>query len=43
MRTLSLAVALFALAAVLVGLRAPDVGVFLYAAAALLCAGATYR
>ena len=43
MRTLSLAVALFALAAVFVGLRAPDVGVFLYAAAALLCAGATYR
>ena len=43
MRTLSLAVALFALAAVLVGLRAPDVGLFLYAAAALLCAGATYR
>jgi putative ATP-binding cassette transporter len=43
MRTLSLAVALFALAAVLVGLRAPDVGVFLFAAAALLCAGATYR
>jgi len=43
MRILSLAVALFALAAVLVGLRAPDVGVFLYAAAALLCAGATYR
>ncbi len=43
MRFLSLAVALFALAAVLVGLRAPDVGVFLYAAAALLCAGATYR
>ena len=43
MRILSLAVALFALAAFLVGLRAPDVGVFLYAAAALLCAGATYR
>ena len=43
MRILSLAVALFALAAVLVGLRAPDVGIFLYAAAALLCAGATYR
>ena len=43
MRILSLAVALFALAAFLVGLRAPDVGLFLYAAAALLCAGATYR
>jgi putative ATP-binding cassette transporter len=43
MRILSLAVALFAIAAILVGLRAPDVGVFLYAAAALLCAGATYR
>jgi len=43
MRTLSLAVALFALAAILVGLRASDVGLFLYAAAALLCAGATYR
>jgi putative ATP-binding cassette transporter len=43
MRTLSLAVALFALAAVVVGLRTPDVGVFLFAAAALLCAGATYR
>ena len=43
MRILSLAVALFALAAVLVGLRAPDVGIFLYAVAALLCAGATYR
>jgi putative ATP-binding cassette transporter len=43
MRILSLAVALFALAAILVGLRAPDVGLFLYAAAALLCAAATYR
>jgi putative ATP-binding cassette transporter len=43
MRILSLAVALCALAAILVGLRAPDVGLFLYAAAALLCAAATYR
>lgn len=43
MRTLSLAVALFAVVAILVGLHAPDVGIFLYAAAALLCAGATYR
>jgi putative ATP-binding cassette transporter len=43
MRILSLAVALFALAAFLVGLHAPDVDLFLYAAAALLCAGATYR
>ena len=43
MRILSLAVALFALAAILVGLHAPDVGLFLYAAAALLCAGATDR
>ena len=43
MRILSIAVALFALAAFLVGLRTHDVGLFLYAAAALLCAGATYR
>ena len=43
MRILSLAVALFALAAILVGLRAPDVGLFLYAVAALLCAAATDR
>ena len=43
MRILSLAVALFALAAFLVGLHAPDVDLFLYAAAALLCAAATYR
>jgi len=43
MRTLSLVVALFALAAVVVGLRAQDVGLFLYAAAALLCAAATHR
>jgi putative ATP-binding cassette transporter len=42
MRNLSFAVAAFALAAFLVGLRAPDVGVFLFAAAALLCAAATY-
>ena len=43
MRTLSLAVAAFALAALLVGLRSPDIAIFLYAGAALLCAGATYR
>lgn len=42
MRILSLAVAAFAFAAFLVGLHAPDVGVFLFAAAALLCAAATY-
>ena len=42
MRILSIAVAVFALAAFLVGLHAPDVGVFLFAGAALLCAGATY-
>jgi putative ATP-binding cassette transporter len=42
MRNLSLAVAAFALAALLVGLHAPDVGVFLFAGAALLCAAATY-
>jgi putative ATP-binding cassette transporter len=43
MRILSLAVALFALAAILVGLHTPDVGLFLYAGAALLCAVATDR
>jgi putative ATP-binding cassette transporter len=43
MRILSLAVALFAIAAILVGLHAPDVGIFLYAGAALLCAAATDR
>jgi putative ATP-binding cassette transporter len=43
MRILSVAVALFALAAILVGLHAPDVGLFLYAGAALLCAVATDR
>jgi putative ATP-binding cassette transporter len=43
MRILSLAVALFAVAAILVGLRAPDIGLFLYAGAALLCAVATDR
>jgi putative ATP-binding cassette transporter len=43
MRILSLAVALFAFAAILVGLHAPDVGLFLYAGAALLCAAATDR
>jgi putative ATP-binding cassette transporter len=43
MRILSLAVALSALAAVLVGWRAPDIGIFLYAGAALICAAATYR
>ena len=43
MRILSLAVALSALAAVLVGWRVPDVGIFLYAGAALICAAATYR
>ncbi|HEY1941626.1 MAG TPA: ABC transporter ATP-binding protein/permease [Roseiarcus sp.] len=42
MRTLSLAVAVFAFAAFFVGLRSPDVGVFLFSGAALLCAGATY-
>jgi putative ATP-binding cassette transporter len=42
MRTLSLVVALSALAAFLVGLDMPNVGVFLYSGAALLCAGATY-
>jgi vitamin B12/bleomycin/antimicrobial peptide transport system ATP-binding/permease protein len=42
MRTLSLAVAAFALAAFLVGLHTPDVNIFLFAAAALLCAAATY-
>ena len=42
MRNLSLAVTAFAIAAFLVGLHAPDVGVFLFAAAALLCAAATY-
>jgi len=43
MRILCLAVAAFALAAFLVGLlRTPDVGVFLFCGAALLCAGATY-
>ena len=40
MRALSLAVAAFALAAFLVWLRTPDIGLFLLAAAALLCAGA---
>jgi vitamin B12/bleomycin/antimicrobial peptide transport system ATP-binding/permease protein len=43
MRILSLAVALFAAAAILVGLHTPDVGLFLYAGAALLCAVATDR
>ena len=43
MRILSLAVALFAVAAILVGLRAPDIGLFLCAGAALLCAVATDR
>ena len=42
MRILSLAVAAFALAAFVVGLRSPDVGVFLFSGAALLCAVATY-
>ncbi|MBV8662576.1 MAG: ABC transporter ATP-binding protein/permease [Hyphomicrobiales bacterium] len=42
MRTLSLAVAIFALAAFFVGLKSHDVGVFLFAGAALLCAAATY-
>ena len=42
MRILSIAVAVFALAALLLGLHAPDVGVFLFSGAALLCAGATY-
>ncbi len=42
MRSLSIAVAVFAFAAFFVGLRHPDVGVFLFCGAALLCAGATY-
>ena len=42
MRILSIAVAVFALAAFLVGLHTPDVDVFLFSGAALLCAGATY-
>ncbi len=42
MRLLSIAVALFALAALLIGVWRPDVSIFLYAGAALLCAGATY-
>jgi putative ATP-binding cassette transporter len=42
MRALSLAVAAFALATVLVWLTAPEVSVLLLAVAALMCAGATY-
>jgi vitamin B12/bleomycin/antimicrobial peptide transport system ATP-binding/permease protein len=42
MHALSLAVAAFGLAALLVGFHTPDVGVFLFAAATLLCAASTY-
>src|SRR3978361_170938 len=42
MRTLSLAVAVFALAAFLVGLHTLDIGVFLFSGATLMCAVSTY-